>query len=132
MRAVPLLAALSLTLVAGSAQAEGGESRKKGGGLSYTQFPTLTATVMRPNGRRGVLTVEAGIDTPDTGLKARADVLEPRLRDAYVTVLATFAAGLTPGTPPNVDLLADRLQQATDRVIGKPGSKLLIGTVLVN
>ena len=81
---------------------------------------------------RGVLTAEAGIDTPDAALKAKADLLGPRLRDAYIQQLAVFAAALAPGALPDVDLLADRLQQATDRVIGRPGAKLLIGTVLVN
>jgi hypothetical protein len=40
------------------------DEKKKGGGISYIQFRTLTATVFRPDGRRGVLTVEAGVDVP--------------------------------------------------------------------
>ena len=37
------------------------EEKKKGRGDSYTQFPTLTATIMRPTGRRG---------GPDRGIRA--------------------------------------------------------------
>lgn len=127
-----LLLAATLAAAATAAHASGGGERKKGGGLSFTQFKPLMATVTRPNGGRGVLSVEAGIDTPDPALKARADLLEPRLRDAYTQAVGVFAASLSPGAPPDVDALAQRLQQATDRVIGRPGSRLLIGTVIVN
>ena len=130
-RAVALLTLAALAAAA-PAHASGGGERKKGGGLSFTQFKPLMATVVRPGGRRGVLSVEAGIDTPDPQLKARADLLEPRLRDAYTQVVNTFAAALTPGAPPDLDVLAGRLQLATDRVVGRPGSRLLIGTVIVN
>ena len=131
-RSAAALLALAALAAAAPAHASGGGERKKGGGLSFTQFKPLMATVVRPDGRRGVLSVEAGIDTPDARLKARADVLEPRLRDAYVQVLNAYAAAIPPGAPPDIDLLAQRLQLATDRVVGAPGSRLLIGTVIVN
>ena len=123
---------IAAALLACATATHAGEERKKGGGLSFTQFRALTATVVRPDGSRGVLSAEAGIDVPDAQLKARADLLGPRLRDAYVSLLTTYAAAIPPGAPPNLDLLADRLQQATDRVVGRPGAKLLIGTVLIN
>ena len=113
------------------AKAEHAE-RKKGGGLSYTQFPALTASVFRGDGRRGVLSVEAGVDCPDAAVKARADLLGPRLRDAYVQYLAAYAAGLAPRTAPDADQIAAALQRKTDVVMGRPGAKLLLGTILVN
>ncbi len=125
-----VLALLAGSVLAGAATAA--EERKKAGGLSFTQMPTLNATIVRPGGARGVITAEAGIDTPDPALKARADLLTPRLRDAYAQVLTTFAAQIPPGTAPDLDVLAQRLQQATDRVVGRPGSHLLIGAVVVN
>jgi len=33
---------------------------------------------------------------------------------------------------PNADQIAQLLQRATDRVLGRPGAKLLLGTVMVN
>ena len=133
MRAPRLLLCtlLSLAVAAPAAAAEHAE-RKKGGGLSYTQFPALTATIVRPNGRRGVLSVEAGIDCPDPAVKARADLLEPRLRDAYVQFLLTYAATLTAGAPPDAEQIAAGLQRRTDQVVGRPGAKLLLGSILVN
>ncbi len=130
--AAVLAAALALAL-AGPALAKGEHAeRKKGGGLSYTQFPALTASLFRGDGRRGVLSVEAGVDCPDAQVKARADLLGPRLRDAYVQYLAAYAAGLAPGAPPDADQIAAALQRKTDVVVGRPGARLLLGTILVN
>lgn len=131
------LCALVLALPAALAPAAGLAApevveKKKGGGVSYIQFQTLTATVFRSDGQRGVLTVEAGIDVPDAALRARASLSLPRLRAAYVQVLETYAAGLTPGAPPDADYIARSLQVQTDRVLGRPGARLLIGTILIN
>jgi hypothetical protein len=108
------------------------DEKKKGGGLSYIQFRTLTATVFRPDGRRGVLTVEAGIDVPDAGLRQRANISQPRLRAAYVQFLETYAGGLPPGSPPDADYIARALQTQTNQVLRQPGARLLIGTILIN
>jgi hypothetical protein len=106
--------------------------KKKGGGESYVQLPAVTATTMRPTGRRGVLTVETGLDIPEATLRTRAEASVPRIQAAFVQVIQTYAAGLTPGTAPNLDFLAAELQREADRVLGKKGSKLLLGSVLVN
>ena len=128
-RAVTL--ALAAALVASPAAAGGG-GKKKGGGASYLQLPPLTAIVVRPDGRRGVMTVETGVDIKDEVLKARAEASLPRLRAAYVAAVQGHAQGLPPGTPPHADRLAVHLQRETDRILGKPGAKLLLGTILVN
>ena len=106
--------------------------KKKGGGLSYIQFPTLTATVFRPDGRRGVITVEVGIDVPNNRLHDRANLLVPRLRAGYVQFLQTYAAGLAPGAPPNADYLVRTLQNQTDQLLRQPGARVLLGSILVN
>ena len=124
MRRRLLLAGLALGVAAPVSAAE-----KKSGGASYLQLPTLTAPLLRAGGN-GVLTAEAGVDIPDAALKARVERLQPRLLDAYNTVLAQFAASLAPGAPPDVELLVQRMQAATDRVVGTAGAHFLIGTVL--
>lgn len=108
------------------------EEKKKGGGESFLQFPALTAAILRPDGRRGVLTVEAGLDVPDGGLRGRAESSQPRLRDAYVRFLLSYAASVPPGGPPNPEAIGAALQRATDQVLGRPGARLLLGTVMVN
>ena len=110
---------------------------KAGGGggaaaqASYLRLPTVTANVMRSGGRRGVMTVETGIDTPDAALRTRVAQSAPRLRAAYATVVQQSANALLPGTPPDVERLVAQLQAATNRVLGRAGARLLIGTVMV-
>lgn len=122
-----LPAAAPLTAFAGD-----GEKKKKAGGVSYIPIETLTGATTRPGGRRGVLTVETGIDIPDGALRARAEQLLPRLRAAYLQTVMIYAAGLPPGTAPNADFLGRSLQRETDNVLGRPGARLLLGAILVN
>ena len=114
------------------ARAAASDEKKKGGGVTFIQLNTLTATIIRRDGLRGVLTVESGIDVQDEKLRAKAQMLIPRLRAAFVQSLQTYAAGMTPGVPPNADFVAKELQRETDRVLGQKGAKLLLGTMLMN
>lgn len=108
---------------------------KTGGGgapqASYLPLPTITANVVRPGGRRGVMTVETGLDTPDAALRARVAQSAPRLRAAYAAVVQQAASALLPGAPPDVERLIAQLQAATNTVMGRAGARLLIGTVMV-
>jgi hypothetical protein len=129
MRRRAILAALTiLPLAAGVAEA----ADKKAGGMNFLQLPTLTAAIIRSDGRRGVLTVEAGIDAPDLQLRQKVLLSEPRLRDAYNASLMVIGAGLVPGSVPDLDKLSARLQADTDRILGRPGARFLIGTTLIN
>jgi len=130
-RRLLMLAALPALLGPAAALAESPE-KKKGGGISYIQLPTLTATVFRSDGHRGVLTLDAGVDVPDAGLRGRVNLNLPRLRAAYVELLQAYVYSLGPGTPPNPDYLSTALQRQTDRVMGQPGARVLLGAMLVN
>lgn len=123
-----LLAALPATARA----AADGDPKKKVGGVSYIPLDTLTGATTKANGRRGVLTVECGLDIPDAALRARAQSILPRLRAAYVQTVMIYAAGLPPNAAPNADFLARSLQRETDAGLGRPGARLLLGAMLVN
>jgi hypothetical protein len=125
--ATPLVLCLALW----TAPAAAGE-RKKGGGVTFIQLPTMAAIAFRPDGGRGVLSIEAGLDVADPGLRTKAQQMTPRLRDAYVSSVQSYARTLGPGSPPNADRLSAQLQRETDRVLGRPGAKLLLGTILIN
>ena len=125
------LAALA-ALVPTAALASGGGEKKKGGGLSYIQIQTLTASIFRRNGSRGVMTMEVGVDVANDQLRELAAASAPRLRAAYAQVLQIYASGLPVATAPDADYLAGKFQRETDRILGKPGAKLLIGTILIN
>lgn len=122
----------ALLLAAAPAIAAEKTEKKKGGGETFIQIPTLTATVMRADRGRGVMTVEVGIDVPDGGLRKRAQESIPLLRDAFVQAMLAYAPTLSPGAPPNPDTISSLLQRATDRTLGRSGAKLLIGSILIN
>ena len=117
-----------LALAAAPARAsEGGAASTN----SYVRMATVTATTVRPDGRRGVMTVETGIDVPDAALRARAEQDAPRLRAAYNAVVQRTASALLPGAVPDIDRLSRELQAATRATLGRRGATLLLGTVMV-
>lgn len=125
------LLALPLAAVAPFVAHAEEEPKRKGGGLTFIPMPTLTANMPRADGRRGVFSVEAGLDVPDPRLHDRAESLMPVLRDAYASTLFVYAGSLRPEMVPDLDFLAAKLQSDTDRVLGRPGARLLLGTCLV-
>jgi hypothetical protein len=108
------------------------EKKKKSGGVSYIPIETLTGATTKPGGRRGVLTLECGLDIPNGNLRSRAELIMPRIRAAYLQTVMIYAAGLPPGSAPNADFLATSLQRETDQLLGAPGARLLLGPILVN
>lgn len=124
---------LALAAAPAVARASGDKAEKKfSGGASYVQIQTVLGTTRRADGRRGVLSVECGLDVPDAALRERANASIPRLRSAYMSTVQTYAAGLPSGAPPNVDFIGRALQQQTDLVLGKRGARVLLGAVVVN
>lgn len=130
-----LLAGLAIGAAAAPAAAHASakkDEKKKGGGLTFIQIQTLTATIIRRGGARGVVTVETGVDVPDAALRDRAEKSMPRLRSAFNGLLQQYVSGLSPGAPVNADYLSMQLQRQTDTVLGKRGAKLLLGSILMN
>lgn len=99
---------------------------------AYAPLGSLTATLVRSNGRRGVLSVEAGIDVQDVAFRSVAVQSVPRLRAAFSQVVRTFGAAMIPGEVPDADRLARELQVVTDETLGRPGARLLLGTILTS
>jgi hypothetical protein len=127
-----LFLALGLLAAAPAAARAGESDKKKTGGESYIQIETLTAFTYKPGVRRGVMTVDCGLDIADSGLRDRAELLLPRLRAAYVQTVQIYAGGLPAGFPPNTDFLKRSLQRVTDQTLGRKGANVLLGAVLVN
>jgi hypothetical protein len=98
----------------------------------YLELQAVAVSIVRPNGRRGILTVQLGLDAPRAALRDRLELYLPRLHSAYVSALQPYAYGLAPGAVPNADYIAYALQRETDRVLGQSGAKLLLGSILVN
>ncbi len=128
---------LSLAPIAGllvwpaAAHAAGAEKKKSGGG-SYVPVQTLLGTTMRGAGRRGVMSVDCGLDVPDEALRLRAEQSVPRLRAAYLQIVQGYASGLAPGALPNADYIVQSLQRQTDAILGRRGARVLLGGIIVN
>lgn len=125
------LIGLTLSGLAWAGVAHASPEKGGGGKGGYLSLPTATATVLRRDGRRGVMTVETGLDIADGALMERARLSQPRLSAVYNEVVRIAAERLLPDAPPDVEWLVAALQHATDSILGKPGAKLLLGTVMV-
>jgi hypothetical protein len=133
-RALPL-SVLSLlaaaSLAAPPAFAGHGKEEKKAP-PTYFALQPLTATAIRRDGRRGVMIVEAGVQATDPALMERAQQSEPRLRAAFAQVLMTYTAGMPRGAAPDLTYLGGKMQEAADKVLGRKGSKVLLGSAMMN
>ena len=108
------------------------KAKKKSGGENYIPIRALTGTIYRSGGRRGVLSVDCGLQVDDPKLREYADKSLPRLQAAYAQVIQIYAAGLPSGAEPNTDFIAQALQRQTDLILKRPGARFLIGSVLVS
>jgi hypothetical protein len=133
MRRRDLLALIVLACIpAANALASEDKAKKKSGGEAYIPINPITGTTNKSGGRRGVLSVDCGLQVDDPKLREYAEQSLPRLRAAYVQVMQVYAAGLPSGSEPDVDFIARALQRQTDLILKRPGAKLLIGAVVVN
>ncbi len=127
------MAGLAVTaLFAAPASAAEDKGKKKGGGLSYIQLEPLNSSLTFVQGRRKIMSVECGLDVPDGALRDRAQKSLLLLRDAYVRWLTVYAASLPPEAPPNPDAIEAELQRETNTILGRPGARFVLGTIMVN
>lgn len=124
------LLGLAVVATAASTSARASSGGAAASASTYFALPVVTASILQANGRRGVLTIETGVDVPDATLRTRAQQSAPRLRAAYNTAAQRFANGLRPGVVPDIDQLSAALQAATNATLGRPGARLLLGTVM--
>jgi len=99
---------------------------------SYLMIEPLYTTILDGNRPVGLLMIGIGIDVPDPDLRARVERDMPQLRDGYVRSLMAFTAiSVRSWRQPDVAAIADRLQGATDRMLGKPGARILLAQVAI-
>jgi flagellar basal body-associated protein FliL len=136
LRLVPLwLSFLALASVTARAADEGDQKKpehKTSQSESYLSLEPIYTTIVDDNRAQGMLMVGIGLDVPDPALREVADRSMPVLRDAYVRNLMSFTAtAVRTDTQPDVGLIADRLQNITDRALGKKGAKILLAQVAI-
>ena len=134
--AVAILVGLGAGVGVDPARAAEGEeepaTRKSTTSISYLAVEPIYATIIVGTGPRGLLLVEMGLDVPDEALRAKVSHALPVLRDAYVRAMLTYGAtAVRPTRQPSVDDIANRLQAITDRMMGKPGARVLMAQTAI-
>jgi hypothetical protein len=117
----------------GGAQAQAPASRQERltSAESFMPLPTLSAGVLLRHSTQGTLVVDMGLDIPDTTLRRRARLNEPRLRDALRTALATYAQTYyRDRTRPDPAQLTRLMQNAVDRTLGAAGARVLLVNII--
>lgn len=100
---------------------------------SWVMVDPFSVTVIQSDAIRGKVSVSFGIDVPDDALRAKAELIMPRLQDAWLTRLNLYAATtVRPGKPANIEEVAMLLQSTADQLLGTPGSRVLIASVIVD
>lgn len=105
-----------------------GETKSGGGEMP---MPLATASVLRTHGRRGVMSVESTLVFTDAALLEHAKLSRPRLNAAFNEAVRSEAVHLLAGALPDVESLTRALQRAADRVLGRAGARVMLGTVMV-
>jgi flagellar basal body-associated protein FliL len=97
-----------------------------------TVYP-IAVSIVQDDKVRGQFQVWLGMDVPDEALRARVEEIKPRLRDAWLSRLSQYASTtLRQRKPANIDDVSRLLQSTADQTLGKPGSRVLLGSVVVN
>jgi flagellar basal body-associated protein FliL len=128
-----LSAGLVSTMAAPAAMASGKKAeKKKGGGEAFIQFPMIAVFVPSGGYRNSTLTIEIGLDVPDEKFRDVVSTYVPRLRDAYVSRIQSYAMTLGGSKLVDTDYLQRELQAITNAQLKAPGAKLLLGSIMVN
>jgi flagellar basal body-associated protein FliL len=97
---------------------------------SYLEVDPIYTTIVSDNHAGGMLMIGMGLDVPDAALRDEVTRSLPVLRDAYVRNLMAFtSSSVRTDAQPDVDMIADRLQEVTDRALKKKGAKVLLAQV---
>lgn len=143
-----LLCALVVAPVAfASGGGHGGGEKKEGGAKakapkkarpitslkSWVMVDPFTVTIIQDGRIRGRFTVSFGMDVPDDDLRASAEALMPRLRDAWLSDLSLYAGtSLRMRRAASIDMVSALLQSVADKTLGKPGAKVLMAQATVS
>lgn len=137
-RLLALILAFSLAGLSAAAASGGGElsapttKRRPTALESYVMVDPVTVTIVYKRAARGFLVVEFGLDVADEALRGRVESDLPRLRDAYVRTMSTYAGAVVkPYEQADIDSISTRLQRVTDFILGGAGAKVLLSQVVV-
>lgn len=131
-------AALALTAGAGAIAAPPSEpspdesGRIISGASSYVRIPAVQTAVQTDRRMSGMLQVRMALDAPQGRTRRLIGEREMWLRDAYAETLLLYGARLYRwGQVPDADLIAQLLQEDTDRLLGEGRATVVLDTVMI-
>jgi hypothetical protein len=105
----------------------------KGGGneAGFLGSNQITATVMSQYRSVGVFQIDMGIVVGETNKRERAQAALPALRAAWRGVAQEFVNSFfVPGRVPDTQILGQRMQAVTDRLVGSGIARVVLLSVI--
>jgi hypothetical protein len=127
-----LSGSLALLPCSNALAAEKAPAKGSGNESGFLGINQVTSNVMQKFRSVGVLQVELGLVVPKADLRDRALATMPVLRAAWRSTTQEFANRfMLPGRVPDAEALGQRLQAATDRVLGAGVARLVLLSVML-
>jgi len=126
--------ALAASTSLGVATAEAAKPVPKGGGneAGFLGSNQITASIMRQYRSIGIIQIDMGIVVSALPQRERAQAATPALRAAWRGVAQEFVNSFfTPGRVPDAQILSQRMQAVTDRVVGPGIARVVLLSVIV-
>ena len=125
---------LASTTVLSATNARAAKPVPKGGGneAGFLGSNQITASIMRQFRSVGIMQIDMGIVVSAMPKRERAQAATPALRAAWRGVAQEFVNSFfIPGRVPDTQILGQRMQAVTDRVVGPGIARVVLLSVIV-
>jgi len=125
---------LAFTAIVGATHARAAKPVPKGGGneAGFLGSNQITASIMRQYRSVGIMQIDMGIVVSAMPQRERAQAATPALRAAWRGVAQEFVNSFfIPGRVPDTQILGQRMQAVTDRVVGSGIARVVLLSVIV-
>jgi hypothetical protein len=125
---------LASTAVLGATEARAAKPVPKGGGneAGFLGSNQITATIMRQFRSVGIMQIDMGIVVSAMPKREPVQAATPALRAAWRGVAQEFVNSFfIPGRVPDTQILGQRMQAVTDRVVGPGIAHVVLLSVIV-
>ncbi|OYU78285.1 MAG: hypothetical protein CFE32_02240 [Alphaproteobacteria bacterium PA3] len=132
--AVVATIALASTATLGVTNSRAAKPVPKGGGneAGFLGSNQITASIMRQYRPVGIIQIDMGIVVSALPKRERAQAATPALRAAWRGVAQEFVNSFfVPGRVPDTQILGQRMQAVTDRVVGPGIARVVLLSVIV-
>lgn len=132
LAALTLVGAPALAMAPPAQEPDTPEGRTLSDADSYVRLPAMQTPIQTDLRIRGMLHVNMALDAPRSRSRGLIRDRQLWLRDAYSETLLLYAGRIYRwGDVPDVDMIAQLLQEDTDRLLGEGRATVLLDTVII-